>query len=174
MITQSEIRKLLYYNFINGLFTWKEKVNDKIKIGDVAGSFTDGYIAIQIKGKSYKAHRLAWLWMKGYFPEHGIDHEDRIRNHNWWSNLREASNQCNARNTGNFKNNKSGVKGIHPDKSRNKYCSKIVVDGKGKHLGYFKDFDEAVCHRLAAEQCLDWDNCDSNSPALNHVRDILC
>jgi len=31
----------------------------------------------------------------------------------------------------------------------------------------------AVCARLAAEQCLDWERCDSNSPAYQYVQNNI-
>jgi len=37
------------------------------------------------------------------------------------------------------------------------------INRKTKYLGRFSDFIEAVAHRLAAEQCLNWGNCDCAS-----------
>ena len=34
-----------------------------------------------------------------------------------------------------------------------------------KHLGICEDFIEAVAHRLAGEQAINWSGCDSTSPA---------
>lgn len=31
----------------------------------------------------------------------------------------------------------------------------------------------AVCARLAGEQCLDWEGCDSNSPAYKYVKENI-
>lgn len=41
------------------------------------------------------------------------------------------------------------------------------------YLSIFDDFTEAVAHRLAAEQCLDWDGCDSTSPAYLYMKEYL-
>ena len=41
------------------------------------------------------------------------------------------------------------------------------------HLGIFTDFTEAVAHRLSSEQCLNWSNCDSFSPAFKHIQNYL-
>jgi hypothetical protein len=35
------------------------------------------------------------------------------------------------------------------------------------------DFDEAVCTRLAGEQCLNYDSCDTNSTAYQYVQQLL-
>jgi hypothetical protein len=46
----------------------------------------------------YYAHRLAWLWWFGEWPEGGLDHINRIRNDNRIDNLREATRSENQRN----------------------------------------------------------------------------
>jgi hypothetical protein len=132
-----------------------------------------GYIQIRIDKKLYYAHRLAWLYVYGYFPENNIDHIDHKGYHNWIGNLREVSTQCNARNTGNFKHNSSGVKGVTWYPWVKKWAARIKINGKIRHLGLYEDFTEAVCTRLAAEQCLNWQKCDSTSPAYQYVRKQL-
>jgi hypothetical protein len=111
--------------------------------------------------------------MYGYWPENVIDHKDRVRHHNWIKNLREVSNQCNQRNRGNSKNNTSGVKGVSFDNVTNKWRPYIKINNKLFRLGSYKEFDNAVCARLAAEQCLGWSGCDSNSPAFQYVKDFI-
>jgi len=173
MITQSKLKDLLHYDPLTGIFLWVQ-ARQRINVGDVAGSTRkDGYIQISIDNKLYLAHRLAWLYTYGYLPENFLDHKDRIRHHNWIKNLREASQQCNLRNTGNRKNNKSGVKGICFYNPNQKWQAQIKVNGKNSHLGHFTDFTEAVAHRLAAEQCLNWSTCDSSSPAYQYIQKYL-
>ncbi len=165
----------LMYNPWTGLFYWKiNKGNGRIKAGSVAGSKdSNGYILIGIDKKVHSAHCLAWFYVHDYFPENDIDHKDRIRHHNWISNLREVSRSCNTRNTGNRKDNISGVKGVCFHKLLNKWQVKITINQKQKYIGVHKDFDEAVCHRLAAEQCVGWEGCDSISPAFQYVKKII-
>ena len=54
---------LLDYSIVTGRFYWKVKPAVCISIGDRAGAITrkDRYIQIQIKGRQYAAHRLAWF-----------------------------------------------------------------------------------------------------------------
>jgi len=169
-LTQKRLKEALHYDSDTGVFVWIVALARRIKTGDVAGFPDCGYIKIGIDGEEYKAHRLAWLYVYGYFPENEIDHKDRIRCHNWIKNLREVSHKCNIRNTGNHKDNKSGVKGVCWAKHAKKWLATIGVDNKLKHLGIYKNFDNAVCARLAAEQCLDWSGCDSSSPAFKYVQ----
>jgi hypothetical protein len=171
LISQKELMRILNYNSFTGIFTWKIKVAPRVKIGDIAGGLhSQGYICISIEKKQFRAHRLAWLYYYGYLPENQIDHKDQIKINNWISNLRETSTSCNVRNTGNYNTNTSGVRGVSWDKIRQKWGVSIKPE-KGKRIfTECGEFDEAVCFRLAMEQCLDWSNCNSNSPAYLYVR----
>ena len=174
VLNQENIKKALDYNPLTGVFIWKVSNKSAVKAGDMAGCLdSDGYSIIRVFGKNQKAHRLAWLYINGYLPENCIDHIDKIRNHNSIDNLREASNQCNQRNRGNPKNNTSGIKGVGWDKKINKYKASIRINNKEIYLGYYNSYCNAVCARLAAEQCVGWNGCDSNSPAFNYVQEEI-
>lgn len=174
MITQKEIRRLFSYNRKTVILRWKVKSSKRVNVGDEAGcKRPDGYIQIIINKKKYLAHRIIWCGKYGYFPENMIDHKDKIPWHNWISNLRESSNQCNIRNTGNFSNNTSGVKGVFKQNTTNKWIANIRINNKLHHLGLYKSFDDAVCARLAGEQCVGWNGCDSNSPAYKYVQNNI-
>jgi len=172
-LTHEELLRQLDYNPITGLFYWKSTNSKRVKVGDVAGTFKrkDGYVIIIINGTGHKAHRLAWFYVHGYDSEYSIDHfPDRNKHHNWISNLREASSQCQTRNQGDRKDNTSGVKGVSLNKRENKWKAYIEINQKRKHLGTFENFDEAVCTRLAGEQCVNWEESDPNSPAYQYVK----
>lgn len=146
----------------------------------ITGADSDEYIRVGFCHRPTKrkcmilGHRLAWLLHEGYWPEHQIEHIDRDKTHNAWHNLRPVGQQCNNRNVGNRKDNTSGVKGVYWHEAYNNWLARIVVLENGeyklKHLGYYHDFDDAVCARLAAEQCLNLSGCDSNSPAYRYVK----
>ena len=170
MITYNRVRELFDYRD-DGCLIWKVS-RGGVKKGDVAGCIcaTCGYCLIKADNRIYKAHRLIYLWHHGYMPENNLDHINRIRTDNRIENLRETSDQCNMRNTGNYRTNRSGVKGIHTHKAwKGKWRVEITVNSKTYNLGTFNDFDEAVLTRLAAEQCLDWNRCDSSSPAYKYA-----
>lgn len=173
-ISQEKLKSILDYDRETGVFTWKKSYCSHSIIGKKAGNkHPNGYIRIQVLGKMYRAHRLAWLIVYGYLPENAIDHINRNASDNRISNLREVSTVCNIRNTGNFSHNTSGVKGVCWSKSKNMWEPKIKVMGLTKHLGRYRDFDDAVCARLAAEQCLEWEGCDKSSPAYKYVNKVL-
>ncbi|MDP8268305.1 MAG: hypothetical protein P9L97_06200 [Candidatus Tenebribacter davisii] len=173
-LTYKELLRQLDYNSLTGIFIRKISNSSRVKIGDIAGSKNKkGYIQICVNGKLYLAHRLAYFHYHGYMPENQIDHEDQIKHHNWILNLREASDQCQQRNQGTPKNNTSGVKGVVWNKNRSKWIAQITLNFKNKGLGYYKDFNNAVCARLAGEQCLNWEGCDSSSPAYQYVKENI-
>lgn len=170
-LTQDYVRELFDYK--DGVLYWKVVKAARIKVGDTAGYVSNGYLLTRVNGKNYKNHRLVWLYEYGYFPENDIDHIDRDCSNNKINNLREVSRQCNLRNTGDFNHNTSGVKGVSWCNRAKKWRAYIKINQKNKHLGRYEDFDNAVCARLAAEQCLGWSGCDKSSPAFKYVKNMV-
>ena len=171
MLTQKLVKELFDYD--DGNLIWKVRTSNRVQVGDIAGSLNNhGYLATKVDSKLYLNHRLVWLWHKGYFPEHGLDHRDRIRLNNRIENLRETSKSCNMRNSKQRKST-SGIKGISWNKATNKWLAKIMVNGKLIYLGYHSDLLEAACHRLVVEQAEGWDGCDSTSPAFLFVKNNI-
>ena len=173
MITQKELRQILHYDAKRGVWRWRVRPAQHVQLGSIAGTLNSkGYRYIVINGKQYKSSRLAWFYICGYFPENQVDHRNRNPSDDRWENLREVSPQCNQRNCKLSSQNTSGVKGVCWHKRAEKWHAQIAVNSKNKHLGYHDDFTEAVAHRLAAEQCLNWSGCDSNSPAFQYMRKL--
>lgn len=170
-LTQQELKNQLRYDPETGDLIWEERSAHRIYKGDVAGSIgSHGYLATGLNRGKHLNHRLVWLYHNGYLPENQIDHIDRDKTNNKIENLREVSPQCNLRNCDQFRHNTSGVKGVFWNKSKNKWGFQIMVARKNKKLGDYNDFCDAVCARLAAEQCLGWSECDSSSPACRYVK----
>ncbi len=173
-LDEEYLKQLLHYDKLTGIFTWLINKGTKFNKGKEAGTRSpQGYIYIKIDGIRYIASRLAWLYVYGYFPEGLVEHRDQIKHHNWIDNLREASHSCNMKNIGTHYGNTSGVKGVSWNKSKNKYVVQIQINGINKHIAYSTDKTEAVAHRFAAEQCVDWQDCDSNSPAYQYMKEVL-
>jgi len=142
MITQEELKELLNYNPETGIFTYKKK-KAKCTPGKIAGTYhVNGYTHIQLNRKIYKAHRLAWLYVYGYFPQF-IDHINCDRGDNRLCNLREATLTQNNQNTKISKNNTSGVKGVAWHKGAKKWCATMDANGKRMYLGLFTDLELA-------------------------------
>lgn len=140
--TQEELKILLDYNHLNGEFKWKNHKR-KWMNGKKAGCISVfGYWLIGVNSKSYKAHRLAWVYYYGNPPSGQLDHINGNRSDNRICNLREATTSQNTINSVSTRNT-SGLKGAIWHKRNNKYISNIKVNGKSIHLGYFKTAEEA-------------------------------
>ena len=169
MITQEYIKKVFEYK--NGELIRRVKTSSRAIVGRPTNYKSQGYLMTKVQGQAISVHRIIWLYHHGYLPENEIDHIDQNKLNNKIENLREVSHACNIRNRGNSRNNKSGIKGVrlYPYRNKNEWISVIHNDGEIKTLGYSKSLDEAVLLRLAAEQCLGWTRCNSNSPAYQYA-----
>jgi hypothetical protein len=69
ILTQERLKEVLNYDPETGIFTRAVK-RHKYPAGEKAGTVEfNGYIVIRISGKTYKAHRLAWLYVYGEWPD---------------------------------------------------------------------------------------------------------
>jgi len=149
---QATLKEHLHYNPITGMFTWV-KTTGRVLKGTQAGSVhkhRGGYINIGFRGKNYKAHRLAFLYMTGSIPPF-VDHDDRDRSNNKWSNLIAATITINNKNCSKQHNNKSGVTGVSWDKKRKLWAAQIGNRSKQVVLGRFEEKLEAGHARKDAE-----------------------
>ena len=161
-LTSEYVRECLDYDPDTGLFKWKTRplehfVNSRAwKIwntryaGKNAGYFVKiGYFNIRVNGINYRTHRLAWLITYGKWPKDHIDHIDGNRSNNRINNLRDVPNSENHKNIVMLSVNTSGYSGISA--RGDNWRARISINGKEKHLGTFKNIDEAIKVRKAAE-----------------------
>ena len=156
MLTAQRLREVLDYSPETGAFRWRIDTGKRRRVGNVAGhaakgGANDGYVFIRIDRRLYRAHRLAWLYVHGVWPEHEIDHRDLNRANNRIGNLRPATRQQNAANSPLQRNNTSGRKGVRWWSAREKWRAEIHLLGRSKHLGLYATFEEAVEARRNAE-----------------------
>lgn len=82
--------------------------------------------------------------MTGEFPDNEIDHKDLDESNNKWNNLREATSTQNKGNVSLLSSNRSGIRGVSWDKSRNKWLAVIYINNKLVNLGRFDDKEKAA------------------------------
>ena len=143
-LTQEYLISIIDYAPLIGSFHWRYCVNksnlwNAKYAGELAGTVFESkpgsfYIRIKIKGITYQAHRLAWLYMTGLWPEDQIDHRDGKGYNNKWINLREANNSQNQYN----------AKGPAIDLVGKRYRAKITINRVQIHLGMYDTYKEAV------------------------------
>lgn len=162
-IDQDTLKILLTYEPKTGVFTWNERTINKITpnkrgvnvfnalhANKVAGNVfkpeksKTSYINIKILDKTYKAHRLAFIYMEGKAPEE-VDHIDHNGLNNKWLNLRASNNRDNSKNLPKQKSNTTGVIGVDWHNSAKKWQARAVnKEGKRVDLGRYDNFDQAV------------------------------
>lgn len=172
-LTAETVRQLLDYDIHTGLFRWKTGThpNWRRKVGAVAGGIRkSGYVTIQIYGRNYFAHRLAWLYVNGEWPANIIDHIDNCRSNNAFLNLREANQNQNSHNSGVPKTNTSGFKGVTWDKRKRKWQAAIKVKGKSMFLGLYDQKELAFSAANAARAKYHGDFANAGLP-LTETRD---
>jgi hypothetical protein len=150
MYIDPDIKKYLRYDAETGKLFWKLNKGRAGKAGNEAGWFEKRYCRVTINRKKYQAHRIAWLLTYGSWPVDQIDHINGNKKDNRLENLRDVSSRENARNRKIHKNNTSGALGVSFNKRGQNYQAKIMVNKKSKHLGYFKNKEEAIAARAAA------------------------
>ena len=149
-MNQDTVRSQLHYNPETGELTWRI-YKGKMKPGDRFGSPTSqGYLRGCLDGKMYLAHRLAFLYMKGYFPVAGLDHDNGVKSDNRWNNLKEANQTVNMQNLRRARvDSSTGLLGVSPHRGR--FVARIKHDGRYKSLGVFDTPEEASAAYKAAK-----------------------
>lgn len=139
------------YDTDTGVFTYKVSRGSK-SAGSVAGYLhKSGYRYIEINGKGYAEHRLAWFYCFQEWPHINLDHIDRCKTNNSIDNLREVTQEENMWNRSIGKNNTSGFLGVSPYKNRWR-ASFLETSGKPKHLGYFDTPEKASVAYITYKQ----------------------
>jgi hypothetical protein len=154
-LTQERLQYLLSYNPETGEFTWLVS-RGRCRSGETAGYPARNrgdkvYIIIGIDGKLYLAHRLAWLYTFGAWPENQIDHLDQDSTNNRLINLRDVSHAENGKNQKMSNRNSTGVTGVHFHNKAQKWEARIRVNFKRIYLGLFELKDDAIVARKNAE-----------------------
>jgi hypothetical protein len=141
-LTQEYLKSILFYDPETGVFLWlvPPKYHPKLK-GQPAGCKSTGYLMIRIDGQKYKAHRLAWLYVYGRWPDGDLDHEDTDTFNNVFENIRPCSV---AQNIANRRRDagKSLPKGVRP--MWNGFQARIGFENRSITLGTFPTVDQAA------------------------------
>lgn len=153
-LTAERLRELLHYDANTGVFTWRINRKGGVKAGQTAGCLANnGYLVVRLDGKLYLAHRLAWLYVHGAWPQNKVDHKSRIKTDNRIDNLRNASDHLNSHNT--TIRPLAGTYRMGLDRNLKKpWGAKIFAFGKAENLGYFATPEEAHKAYLLAKDRL--------------------
>jgi hypothetical protein len=133
-------------------FAYNKTTGEILKDGIPVGTKnTAGYIVLRYMGQVVYAHRLAFFLETGVWPEL-VDHIDGDKANNQWINLRIADPATNSQNRALSRTPNGLPPGAHLHRPSGLIKSAITVNGKQKHLGYFKTPEEASRAYIAAKQ----------------------
>ncbi|KGV49451.1 HNH endonuclease [Burkholderia pseudomallei] len=146
LVSPARLKRLLHYEEQTGLFFKKVYQGPFVFVlGRIVGTpRADGYLQMKVDGRNYLAHRLAFLYMTGEWPNGFVDHQDGQRSNNRWSNLRVATASENVHNIGLSRSNTSGVKGVSLHKASGKWAAQVSKNGVSYFLGLHTDIKDAA------------------------------
>lgn len=123
--TLAEIKAQLLYDPEDGSFTVAKSGRKYRRIEDRYGRVQVGTAR---NAKLYLAHRIAWLFQTGQWPDGQIDHINGDKSDNRFSNLRLAGKKGNLRNRRGWSS--TGVKGVTRTSNSKKYRAQIWTGSK--------------------------------------------
>lgn len=145
----NQFRARYEYHLDTGRFSHKTTIGGTIPGVPLSETPHRRYLLIKILHKKYKAHKLAWFWVTGVWPER-IDHRNLDKKNNTWNNLREATNSQNAQNTKIMKTNTSGFRGVDQrshkvggGKYKKMWRARIALEGNRITIGTYETAEEA-------------------------------
>lgn len=151
-LTQGRLKNVLSYDPATGVFTWLKRRGCSAAGNEAGCVALNGYCLIRIDGVLYTAHRLAWFYINGAWPDGHIDHVNRNRLDNRISNLRVCNDLENGPNANLSRANKSGVTGVWFNSKVGKWYAQIMVNRRNLYLGRYQEKEDAIRARKTAEE----------------------
>ncbi len=148
-LTADRLREVLSYDTETGVLRWRIS-RYKARAGAVAGdvSHKSGYRALRIDYRRYLAHRVAWFYVYGVWPDGEVDHIDGNTDNNSIGNLRVVTRQQNIWNTRAVRSDsKLGIRNIF--RRGNGYRVQILKGRERLYLKQFKTLEKAIAMRDA-------------------------
>lgn len=145
LLLPERLRQVISYDEMEGTFVWRMSNSARAPIGSPAGGVTSyGYLAIRVDKRLYLAHRLAWLYVYGDWPEFVIDHINGNKLDNRISNLRDVRRQTNNENRkAANRNSKSGCLGVHWSRQQGMWQARLMINRRSVHVGFFREVSSA-------------------------------
>ena len=149
-LSLDRLRSVLTFEPNTGIFRWRIPISKKSnEIGAKAGCINaNGYVFIRVGCRQYLAHRLAWLYSHGEWPNAIVDHINGDRSDNRIDNLRLANKSLNGANAALSKRNRVGIKGVY--QRNNRWAAQIRGNGRNLWLGTYDTPQAAQAAYLTA------------------------
>jgi hypothetical protein len=150
-LTAEQVRELLDCDPEQGRLIWKARAkpspsNWNARWAGTEAGYLDpstGYRRIEIDGHPYPAHRVIWLWCKGWLPRRDIDHRDGDKTNCAIGNLRPATKVQNAQNRRPPTKRGDAPPGCSWDQKRQKWQVYVRKSGKNHFVDRFTSREAA-------------------------------
>lgn len=157
---------------------WKVKRNGTKGVGSVAGSQRPTLSnpdrvnwTVMVDGVEYYASRLIYYMTRDEDPgDIQVDHEDQNwLNNNAWNLRLDVDGDVQKINSPMYRNNTSGVVGVHQNKATGKWHAQVRFKGKNIYLGLYTCKIETA--RVVNEKWIEfgWDNLGRKINDLNQI-----
>lgn len=162
-LTSETLRTLVHYDPKSGAFTriahcvfpGKKRSSRSVLGPMLRKPNAGGYIVFSVNNWNHYAHRLAWLYMTGEWPDGVIDHINGNRSDNRWGNIRLSDATLNQQNQRKAKNGSIvDLLGVTMDKVSGKYIAQITHNYRHIHIGRFDTAAEAYAAYLGAKRVI--------------------
>jgi hypothetical protein len=132
-LSQEKAIELFHYDAETGALQWRVQPdrNGKVsaKKAGTLGRHT-GYVVVEIGRRKYQAHRLVWVMHHGPIQSGEIDHINRVKSDNRIENLRLATRSQQQGNSGVWRTNKSGYRGVTWNCASKKWAARVYANGR--------------------------------------------
>src|ERR1700726_2761887 len=151
-LTAEYVRSIFDYNQETGACLWRERPITHVRmarwntvyVGTEVGSFDkDGYLKVFLGYRSYRLHRLIWLYVYGAWPSTHLDHVNRDHADNRIANLREAPPKQNSWNRISSRVSVTGYVGVQPTRSGKRFRARPFIEGRLVNCGTFDTAEAA-------------------------------
>lgn len=142
-VSHDALTRAFDYEPDTGVFTWKIRPSNRVKIGDRAGVLApNGYRFIVLDGQKMQASRVAWFYVHKVWPKGDIVFADGNTDNCAIANLSDRSRIEAARLRSAPSTNTSGYRGVSPW-SDGKWKASITCNYHQIMLGVFSSKEEA-------------------------------
>lgn len=152
-VDHGRLKELLSYSLETGIFVWIRPNSPRVPVGARAGAIgKNGRRYIAIDGEKIMAHRLAWFYVTGEWPENDVKQLDGDFDNCAWLNLRHVTRSVASRSRALDNRNKSGHRGVSQDE-KGRFRAFITREYKQVALGTFDTAEEAsAAYKQAADE----------------------
>jgi len=154
-ITQNLVHALFTYNN-NSTLIYNYNPSRCTVAGSTAGCLNKklGYYVVKINNKSYRLHRVIYLYHKGYVPSI-VDHINRIKTDNRIENLREVNASQSSHNVSVRKDSVTGIKGIGYHTLKGRWQANVTIKGKTYYKSIKASIDCSVTRTILEDWIID-------------------